>query len=151
MILIVACANLPKQRSEIKNNLSTPLSEQLMPFTSDGCSRWPEGTRKNPNQWLECCFKHDIQYWMGGTESQRFNADNELKACVKENFKDWMAIVMYMGVRVGGAAEYETSYKWGYGWTYKRGYLPLTSEEFKYAQSLAPKEGEAMSKYLEID
>ncbi len=147
-ILILSCAKLPTTRFELKEELARPMNEQLRPFISDGCSKWPDGTLKKPDAWLKCCFKHDQQYWLGGTQSQRYNADQQLKACVKEEFADWMSIVMYLGVRIGGVAEFQTSYRWGYGWNYDRGYLPLTQKEVNYAKTIAPKESDAIEKYL---
>jgi hypothetical protein len=38
---------------------------------------------------------------------------------------------MYLGVRSGGHPVFPTWYRWGYGWTYGRGYKPLTGEEQK--------------------
>lgn len=41
---------------------------ELSSFTSDGCSLFIDGTFENPELWKDCCFKHDIAYWKGGTE-----------------------------------------------------------------------------------
>ncbi|MBC7712580.1 MAG: hypothetical protein H7177_04550, partial [Rhizobacter sp.] len=56
---------------------------ELKPFTTDYCSDWPNGTSDAPYKWGNCCFTHDLHYWIGGTESERKDADKELKACVK--------------------------------------------------------------------
>ena len=38
----------------------------IAPFTSDGCSSFPDGTPANQSLWLECCVRHDLAYWRGG-------------------------------------------------------------------------------------
>jgi len=35
---------------------------------------------------------------------------------------------MYIGVRLGGHPIFPTWYRWAYGWSYGRGYDPLTDE-----------------------
>lgn len=104
-------------------------SERIDPFTSDGCSLWPEGPRSNPNLWRECCFVHDMAYWMGGPKSERLAADKRLKACVKSRGEDLNSILMYIGVRMGGTPFLNTSYRWGYGWPFHRGYKEISPAE----------------------
>ena len=148
LLFTTSCAQLPTSRNDISKKSEIHLSKQLSPFISDGCSKWPDGTISKPEAWLKCCFVHDQHYWLGGTEAQRFHADQQLKACVKEEFTDWMSIVMYLGVRIGGGPQYQTSYRWGYGWNYDRGYIPLTQEEIDYDKTVAPKEFDDIRKYL---
>jgi len=40
---------------------------------------------------------------------------------------------MFLGVRLGGGPQHDTSYRWGYGWPfpYRADYGPLTPEELK--------------------
>src|SRR5271169_6094597 len=40
---------------------------ELKPFTTDGCSDFPNGTPEHQDLWLTCCIQHDLAYWMGGT------------------------------------------------------------------------------------
>ena len=103
----------------------------LHPFTSDGCSYFPDGTLKNNTKWLNCCVEHDKSYWKGGTKAERQKADDALKTCVKEVGYPHIAKLMYLGVRLGGSAKYDTSYKWGYGWEINRYNEPLSAEELK--------------------
>ena len=56
--------------------------QTLQPFSSDGCSAFPDGTLTNPKEWLQCCRQHDLAYWRGGTEEERQAADRELQECV---------------------------------------------------------------------
>jgi hypothetical protein len=104
-------------------------------FESDGCSKWPEGTAENPHLWRDCCFTHDLHYWMGGTSQERLDADVELKQCVESRGQDFQAIVIYMGVRVGGTPNTQASFRWGFGWPEGREYAELTEEEKQEAAS----------------
>lgn len=102
----------------------------LKDFTSDGCSLFPDGTLADRGKWCECCLRHDIVYWHGGTEQERRMADEDLRTCVFERTGDkTLAETMYVGVRVGGHPAFPTWYRWGYGWKYGRGYKPLTGQE----------------------
>ncbi len=105
-------------------------ADDLKPFSSDGCSLFPDGTIKEKQKWCACCFEHDIAYWRGGTEADRKNADEELRKCVLERTKDKaLAETMYYGVRAGGHPVFPNWYRWAYGWPYGRGYRPLTAAE----------------------
>ncbi|MEO8332564.1 MAG: hypothetical protein ABI479_09015 [Gallionella sp.] len=107
-------------------------SSEFNEFSSDGCSLFPDGTFKHRTLWCDCCFNHDMAYWRGGTEEERKAADKTLRACVLERTGDSaLATMMYDGVRVGGSPIFPTWYRWGYGWKYGKGYLPLTEEEQK--------------------
>jgi hypothetical protein len=102
---------------------------RLNPFTSDGCSKWMDGSILDPHQWRDCCFQHDISYWMGGTKKEKEAADSQLAKCVGETGAKTMGLIMEIGVAIGGGPGYHTSYRWGYGWTDNRGYRPLTEKE----------------------
>ncbi len=79
------------------------------PFTTDGCSIWPDST------WVDCCVEHDFRYWCGGTWEERRRADRELRECVEQHAPMW-ATPMYLGVRLGGAPWNPVPWRWGYGW-----------------------------------
>ncbi len=103
---------------------------ELTDFTSDGCSLFLDGTFENPELWKECCHKHDLAYWRGGTEKEREQADLEFKNCVeKKTGNPQLAELMYEAVRIGGAPHFPTWYRWGYGWPVGRGYKELSQEE----------------------
>ena len=57
---------------------------ELSDFSSDGCSLFVDGTFENPELWKECCLKHDIAYWRGGTEEERASADLAFKSWRKK-------------------------------------------------------------------
>jgi hypothetical protein len=101
----------------------------LRPFTTDGCSVFPEGTPEQQSLWAECCISHDLAYWKGGTYDERLIADKDLEACVAKLGEPEIAKLMLAGVRVGGSPYFPTSYRWGYGWPYQRGYQALNENE----------------------
>lgn len=102
---------------------------EISPFRTDGCSLFPDGTPDQPELWLDCCRAHDLAYWRGGTYGERLEADRELEACVLEAGEPEIAKIMLAGVRVGGSPFLPTSFRWGYGWPYLRGYEPLSVAE----------------------
>ena len=55
------------------------LAGDLKPFTTDGCSSFPDGTLNHKTLWLKCCTAHDKAYWKGGTYQERIIADQALK------------------------------------------------------------------------
>jgi len=103
----------------------------LRPFTTDGCSLFPDRDPVRHVEWRECCVEHDMAYWRGGTEAERLHADEALRACVAQRTGDTrLAELMFRGVRAGGAAVFPTWYRWAYGWrSYGRLYAPLTEAE----------------------
>ena len=108
---------------------SIVLGKELKPFTTDGCSSFPDGNIEQQSLWVNCCIRHDLAYWKGGSSEQRLKADNELKTCVSRVGEPEIASIMLAGVRVGGSPFFPTAYRWGYGWPYLRGYKPLSEEE----------------------
>ena len=98
-------------------------------FTTDGCSSFPDGTVTQQTLWLQCCIKHDLAYWKGGTVEERLNADKALEHCVAEIGEPAVAQLMLAGVRVGGSPYFPTPFRWGYGWPYPRGYHALSAQE----------------------
>lgn len=101
----------------------------LKPFTSDGCSVFPDGTIAQKKLWLSCCESHDYDYWKGGTYQQRLDSDKALKQCVSNVGEPKIALIMLAGVRVGGTPFLPTSFRWGYGWPYPRCYGALNEDE----------------------
>jgi hypothetical protein len=111
-------------------------AENIKPFTSDGCSVFPDGTFAHKELWLACCTAHDYSYWQGGTYEDRLIADQQLQQCVSEVGEPQIAKLMLAGVRVGGSPYFPTSFRWGYGWSYPRLYKSLTAEEKEQINSL---------------
>lgn len=109
--------------------LAACTSDELKPFTSDGCSAFPDGTLQQQSLWLNCCIKHDLAYWKGGTYQERLDADLGLEQCVTGIGEPNVGKLMLAGVRVGGSPYWPTSYRWGYGWSYPRGYKALSDVE----------------------
>lgn len=104
-------------------------ADELAPFSTDGCSDFPNGTTNQKNLWLGCCIAHDKTYWAGGTYADRLQADQDLERCVAAVGEPAVARLMLAGVRVGGAPYWPTSFRWGYGWPWPRGYKTLTDGE----------------------
>jgi hypothetical protein len=103
--------------------------ETILPFTTDGCSDFPDGTPQQKTLWLSCCVIHDQAYWRGGSYEERLEADRELQRCVAKVGEPKIAALMLAGVRVGGSPLLPMPFRWGYGWTWPRDYRTLTSEE----------------------
>ncbi len=112
-------------------------SDELTPFTSDGCSAFPDGTLQQKTLWLSCCTAHDQAYWQGGTYLQRLDADLALRSCVSAIGQKEIALVMLAGVRVGGSPFIPTPFRWGYGWPYPRFYGELNNQELKQVFKLS--------------
>lgn len=109
----------------------------LAPFTTDGCSLFPDRSPQAKSDWCDCCLAHDLAYWRGGTEHERFRADQALRACVERVTQDpALARTMYLGVRAGGGPYGTTPFRWGYGWPFGRGYKALTPAEAGSAKLL---------------
>lgn len=102
----------------------------IAPFSSDGCSRFPDRAPVGDADWCHCCLAHDLAYWRGGTENERLQADERLRECVGQATNNpVLAHAMYAGVRAGGGPLLHTPYRWGYGWPYGRNYGPLSVAE----------------------
>ena len=116
--------------------VSTPT---LKPFSSDGCSLFPDGNLKDRNLWCQCCVIHDVAYWQGGSEAQKAEADLTFRRCIEEKTKDpRFAEFMYQGVKYGGEPFFLNWYRWGYGWDYGRGYRALSEiEKQQVAEEMA--------------
>lgn len=102
----------------------------LRPFSTDGCSMFPDRSLLSGADWCRCCVAHDLVYWRGGTAEERLEADQALRRCVQQATGNTaLADLMYAGVRTGGGPYFYTPYRWAYGWPYGRGYEPLSAEE----------------------
>ena len=115
---------------------SPAISSELKPFTSDGCSVFPDGTMAQKQLWLQCCRVHDYKYWLGGTFADRLQADKALRQCVSKLGEPEIALLMLAGVRVGGTPFLPTKFRWGYGWDYPRFYRPLTAKEMELVRKI---------------
>lgn len=108
----------------------------LKPFTTDGCSggmswAWRRLTGRPP-PWEGACVDHDRVYHRGGTASDRLAADVLLMLSVAAGAgnsdhrgRPYLAIAMFLGVRLGGAPWWPLPWRWGYGrvrhtWRYDR-------------------------------
>lgn len=85
------------------------------PFTSDYCTFFPNGTPSRPQLWRDCCFKHDQDYWLGGSSEEQLKSDIELKECVTQVAGDLYGFIIYWGVRIGHYSPIKHKTKWGWG------------------------------------
>jgi hypothetical protein len=109
----------------------------LKPFTSDGCSLFPDKSRIAGLDWCACCVAHDVAYWRGGTFDERKAADVQLRKCVmRKTGNASLARLMFDGVRAGGSPYFYNWYRWGYGWSYERKYQALSPAEAAQAKQL---------------
>lgn len=115
--------------------ISTGWADELAPFTTDGCSLFPNGNPQHKSLWLQCCIQHDIAYWQGGTRAERLAADLALEQCVNAVGEPEIAKIMLTGVRAGGTPYLPSSYRWGYGWSLQRGYQALSTDEKNQVQT----------------
>lgn len=119
--------------------LATPsmAQEEMHPFSTDGCSLFPDRSQLSKTDWCGCCIQHDFAYWRGGSAETRLRADEELSACIlRATGNKALAELMFSGVRTGGGPYFYTSYRWGYGWAYGKVYAELTPEETAQADRL---------------
>ena len=122
-ILLSACASNPVMK----------------PFSTDGCSMFPDRSLVGKADWCQCCLAHDLAYWRGGTADERLEADLALKSCVlSATGSGQLADLIFAGVRTGGGPYFFTPYRWGYAWSFGRMYKPLSAAE--EAQSASQRE-----------
>lgn len=114
-------------------------ADTLKPFSSDGCSAFPDGTLEHRELWLACCQQHDLAYWKGGTSRERVRADEALRQCVAQVGEPAIAALMLAGVRVGGSPYWPTRFRWGYGWRWPRFYKRLSDSERAQVERLTPR------------
>ena len=87
------------------------------PFKSDGCSCVPDLDIET------CCLDHDRAYWCGGARWQKLQADHDFRQCIRDADRQKIAALYFMGVRVGGSPYLPTPWRWGFGWSYPKGYF----------------------------
>lgn len=84
------------------------------PFTSDGCTFFPD--KIGAVDLTPICVEHDYAYYLGGTHKDRLRADMRLRERLRGEGLYITAMVMYAGVRLGGARHWPRKKHWGYGW-----------------------------------
>lgn len=105
-------------------SFSVAKAAEIKPFTTDGCSMYPDGPPLvSPKRWYHCCFTHDMAYWAGGSADARLKADEELGQCVAEVSTNPHGWAMKNGVRLGGYPYGLFPWEWGYGFEGKSPYL----------------------------
>jgi hypothetical protein len=59
-------------------------------------------------------YEHDLAYWVGGTESERLEADTRFRDALCPDVYPKLAKLYYDGVRKFGRVP--AWWRWGYGW-----------------------------------
>jgi hypothetical protein len=85
-------------------------------FNSDGCSLFPDTLGES--NYRSCCYTHDQAYYTGGSRNDRAVADKALYRCVANTSSNFIASVMYIGVRIGGSPYLPTSFRWNFSKDY---------------------------------
>lgn len=138
--LLILCLTSPDGRAERQNS--------LRPFTSDGCSRFFDGSLASRwTSWRHCCVIHDLAYWKGGTRQERVAADTNLHQCVQATGATKTADLMWAGVAAFGSPRLPFTWRWGYGWLRPRSYKALNAPELaqtQYWQAQIPKDFKAI-------
>ena len=81
----------------------------MEPFSTDGCSMFPDRALIGSADWCRCYLAHDLAYWRGGTAEERLQADRELQECVcNATGNAVLADAMFAGVRTGGGPYFVT-------------------------------------------
>jgi hypothetical protein len=104
------------------------------PFTSDGCSSFPD------SRWAGCCVDHDVEYWCGGSEDARETADGILSGCASRALGG-LGPAMHFGVWIGGAPWVPAPWRWGYGWDYPAGYASGAARRAQRGEAERSSEG----------
>ena len=105
-------------------------ASELRPFVSDGCTMAPDGTRREPEKWKECCQAHDLRLWGGGTKTERHEADKKLRSCMREKAGPRLAFIFWLGVKIGSHSPVKLpEKKWGNAWYKNSGYRTLNQDE----------------------
>lgn len=117
---------------------SDPSAHMLRPFFSDGCSSSPDKlplTGKSSN-YVQCCIEHDTAYWLGGTREEKDAADSQLEKCIaSKDMARTAKVYKFFVQKLGGPDSYQ-SYRWGYGWNYRRPFGPITKSEERQVVAL---------------
>ncbi len=84
-------------------------------FVSDGCSMWPDEWKGKSYQ--KACIRHDIRYYIGGSDDDKFISDCYLAIDVCKIAGDDMARTMLIGVQGAGpfGRMMETGWRFGFG------------------------------------
>lgn len=104
--------------------------EVLKPFSTDYCTKYPEGTRAQPELWKHCCLEHDLYFWAGGLQADRRVVDLQLRSCVEATGALNHARLIYAAVTVGGSSPVRFKTKqWGNAFVERPRYQALSEAE----------------------
>lgn len=92
-------------------------------FKSDGCSGyisyiWVGLLGRKPLLY-DCCRSHDWLYW--SATGTRWQADMLIAKCIWAKGYRLLALLFWVGIRIGGSKYLPFAWRWGYGyphWAY---------------------------------
>jgi hypothetical protein len=94
----------------------------------------PEGTRRDPQLWRDCCVAHDLRLWGGGTRKERNKTDMKIKSCIEKKAGPTIARIYFDGIRLGRLSPWNIpSMRWGNAWYAENGknYWRLTKAQIE--------------------
>ena len=110
---------------------------KLDPFTNAGCAFFPTVSFSTETDVSRCCLEHDMAYWHGGTEDERWAVDEAFREClISITGSEKLAEMIVDAARLGGTSHFPSWYGWGYGWRPPRGYAPLSEKEKELVRTI---------------
>ncbi len=99
----------------------------LKPFAMRSCVLFSGGLT-GPQ--MGCCEAHSQAYWRGGTTTDKALADYAFSQCIAESGQPLPFIsLLWHNVQTATATPYiHTSWRWGYGWHFGRGFREKSVE-----------------------
>ncbi len=127
-------------------------SSKLIPFTTDYCTGYPEGTLAQPGLWSKCCVEHDLYLWAGGSKNDRKQTDQRLRKCVAATGASLHSQLIYLGVRLGSYSPLKFKGKdWGNGWNPRRSNFALSQSEILTIEEFLKDNPPSALSNLEVD
>ena len=109
--------------------LSISYGYELKPFCTDGCSVVGNQTYTS----FLCCVQHDLAYWAGGSEVDKYRADGRFYNCLMKTETPEMAESYSTAV-----ASFGDPY-WGLDWIGRPRFQALSDEEKKVVKRIVPR------------
>jgi hypothetical protein len=118
-----AAAALELAAQEWCRAMGEPAGPPQRPFTTDGCTCWPDGDVP------DCCVMHDIAYWCGGPPELRAWVDRDFDRCVTDRGSGAQGSWMRAASRLTGHPWWPAPWRWGYGHSFPAAYYGLDGDE----------------------
>ncbi len=116
-LYLIAIAIIAISTSAVASHLKQP----PIPYSDDGCSCVPDFN------FVQCCRDHDRAYYHGGSAEQRARADERFRQCIREKGHGVLDDVYYIGVRINAVPWLPTPFRWGFGYSFRKGHRGYTA------------------------